>query len=104
MPDLELEICYWIFECSLYSRPGDTIHTGMWNDNKGLNFLDVKIRNYKNYFHDFTVHHIPPVTNVQIKSYSNISPHIIVWVLKGFLSRTLNICSGNYLDKEIVFK
>ena len=88
MPDLELEICYWIFECSLYSRPADTIHKGMWNDNKGLNFLDIKIRNNENYFHDFTVYHIPPVTNVQIKLYSNISPHTIVSIERVFFTHT----------------
>ena len=72
-------------------------------ENKELNFLDVTIKNNLNQSHDFAVYRKPAITNVQIKSHSNICPNIAMDVYKGFLSGALHTCSGNHLAQEIEF-
>ena len=65
--------------------------------------MNVTVRYNKN-FYDFTVYQKPAISNVQIKSHSNISSHITMAVFKGLLSRALKICSKkNILNKEIEF-
>ena len=53
--------------------------------------------------HDFQIFWKLAITNVQIKSSSNMAPTISVAVFKGFLSRVYKICSKRYKDKEIQF-
>ena len=66
--------------------------------------MDVTIKNNLNQSNDFPVYRKEAITNVQIKPDSNIFPKIAVEVIKGFLSRALDICSENYLAQEIFNK
>lgn len=43
------------------------------------------------------------ITNVQLKSNSNIFPTITMDIFKGFLSLAFKVSSQNYLDEEITF-
>ena len=61
------------------------------NEHKELNFLEVTIKNNINQSYDFAVYRKPEITNVQMKSYSNMCPNIAMEVFKGFLSRALHI-------------
>ena len=51
--------------------------------------------------YDFEIFRKPVITNVQIKSNSNIAPNISVSVFKVFLFRAYKISSKNYIDEEI---
>ena len=70
---------------------------------KQLNFLDITITNNGTNFYDFKIFRKPAITNVQIKSNSNMAPNASVSVVKGFLSRAYKICSERYIDEEIQF-
>ena len=65
--------------------------------NKNL-FSTLKSDSY-----DFKIFRKPAITNVQIKSNSNMAPNVSVSVFKGFLSRAYKICSERYIDEEIQF-
>ena len=53
--------------------------------------------------YDFKIFIKPAITNVQIKSNSNMAPNVSVLVFKWFLSRDYKICSERYIDEEIQF-
>ena len=55
------------------------------NNQKQLNFLDITITNYGTNSYDFKIFRNPAMTNVQIKSNSNMAPNVSVLVFKGFL-------------------
>ena len=67
---------------------------------KQLNFLDITATKNGT---DFKIFRKPAITNVQIKSNSNMAPNVSVSVFKGFLSRAYKICSERYIDEEIQF-
>ena len=73
------------------------------NNQKQLNFLDITINNNGTNSYDFKIYRKPAITNVQIKSNSNMAPNVSVSVFKGFLSRAYKICSERYIDEEIQF-
>ena len=73
------------------------------NNQKQLNFLDITITNNGTDSYDFKIFRKPAITNVQIKSNSNMAPNVSVSVFKGFLSRAYKICSKRYIDEEIQF-
>ena len=65
--------------------------------------MDVTITNNGTDPYDFKIYRKPAITNVQIKSNSNMAPNVSVSVFKGFLSRAYKICSQRYIDEEIQF-
>ena len=69
------------------------------NEEKCLNFLDIKIKN-NNGKYEFDVHRKLSLTNVQIKPHSCIPPDTITSIFKGFLVRAPKICSDKYLREE----
>ena len=69
------------------------------NEEKCLNFLDIKIKN-NNGRYESDVHCKPALTNVQIKPHSCIPPDTITSIFKGFLVRAPKICSDKYLREE----
>ena len=73
------------------------------NNQKQLNFLDITITNNGTNSYDFKIFRKPAITNVQIKSNSNMAPSVSVSVFKAFLSRAYKICSELYIDEEIQF-
>ena len=73
------------------------------NNQKQLNFLDITITNTRTDSHDFKIFRKPAITNVQIKSNSNMAPIASVSVFKGFLSRAYKIYSEHYINEEIQF-
>ena len=72
------------------------------NEEKCLNFLDIKIKN-NNGRYEFDVHHKPVLTNVQIRPHSFIPADTITSIFKGFLARANKICSEKYLRVEIEY-
>ena len=54
------------------------------NDQKQLNFLDITVNNNGTNSYDFKIFRKPAITNVQIKSNSNMAPKVSVSVFKGF--------------------
>ena len=64
------------------------------NEEKCLNFLDIKINN-NNGRYEFDVHRKLALTNIQIK------PQSITGIFKGFLSRAPKIYSEKFLRAEI---
>ena len=73
------------------------------NNHKQINFLDITITNNGTNSYDFKIFKKPAITNVKIKSNSNMALNVSVSVLKGFLSRAYKICSKRYIDEEIQF-
>ena len=51
----------------------------------------------------FKIFRKPTITNLRLKSNSNMAPNVSVSVFKGFLSRAYKICSERYIDEEIQF-
>ena len=72
------------------------------NEEKRLNFLDIKIKNNSGRY-EFDVHHKPALTNVQIKPHSCIPPDTITSIFNEFLARATKICSEKYLREEIEY-
>ena len=72
------------------------------NEEKYLNFLDIKIKN-NNGRYEFNVHHKPSLTTVQIKPHSCILSDTITSTFKGFFARATKICSEKYFRKEIEY-
>ena len=72
------------------------------NEEKYLNFLDIKIKN-NNRRYEFNVHHKPALTTVQIKPHSCIPPDTITSTIKGFFARATKIRSEKYLREEIEY-
>ena len=73
------------------------------NNQKQLNFLDTTITNNGTNYNDFKIFRKPAITNVQIKSNSNMAPNVSVSFFKGFLSRAYKICLERNIDEEIQF-
>ena len=73
------------------------------DDNKTLNFLDIKIINKKTGKYEYSVHRKKAITNIQVKSTSCHDPKTINGIFKGFVYRALTICSDNYVDLEMQF-
>ena len=73
------------------------------NNQKQFNILDITITNNVTNSYDFKIFRKPAITNVQIKSNSNMAPNFSVSVFKGFLSRAYKICSERYIDEKIQF-
>ena len=73
------------------------------DENKTLNFLDVKIINKENGKYEFDIHRKKAITNIQVKTTSSHDPKILNGIFKGFVHRALTICSNNYIDLEIQF-
>ena len=73
------------------------------DDNKTLNFLDVKITNTTTGKYKFNVHRKDAITNVQMKPNSFVNPKLLESVFKGFISRAKSICSESTLNDEIEF-
>ena len=48
------------------------------NNQKQPNFLDITITNNRNDSYDFKIFRKPAITNVQIKSKSNMAPNVSV--------------------------
>ena len=68
-----------------------------------LNFLDLTIINTGTGKYEFKIHRKNPITNVQIKPHSYVSPALIRGILKGFVSRANKLCSEKYLDDKSDF-
>ena len=75
----------------------------MENENKELNFLDVKIKNNQNGKYEFSVHRKNAITNIQIKPHSDHDPKILNGIFKGFVHRAFSICSEKHIDSELEF-
>ncbi|XP_065678453.1 uncharacterized protein LOC136093394 [Hydra vulgaris] len=73
------------------------------NENNTLNFLDVTIINNKTGTYDFKVYRKDALANVQIKPNSCHDPKIINGIFKGFVHRTLYLCSDNNIEQELLF-
>ena len=57
------------------------------NNRKQLNFLDITGTNNGTNSYNFKIFRKPAITNIQIKSNSNMAPNVSVSIFKGFLSR-----------------
>ena len=73
------------------------------NENKELNYLDIKIINNRNNNYEFKIHRKEAITNIQIKPESCHDNKIKDGVFKGYISRAKAICSPKYLKEEIEF-
>ena len=73
------------------------------NENKVLNFLDVKIKNNKQGMYEFDIHRKNAITNVQVKKHSSHDPGIQIGIIKGFVNRALTICTDNHIEEELRF-
>ena len=72
-------------------------------EEKSLQFLDIKITNNGEGKYEFDVFRKDAITNVQVKPDSCHDPQILRGIFKGFLNRAISICSENYIDEEIKF-
>ena len=54
------------------------------NIQKQVNFLDITITKNETNSYDFKIFRKPAITNVQIKSNSNMAPNVSVSLFKGF--------------------
>ena len=73
------------------------------NDNKELNYLDIKVINTGKKNYDFKIHRKDAITNIQIKPESYHDDKVKDGIFKGFVSRAIKICSKNYVKEEIEF-
>ena len=73
------------------------------NENKELNYLDIKIINTNEGNYDFLIHRKDAITNIQIKPESCHDDKIKDGVFKGFISRAKSVCSTKYIKQEIEF-
>ena len=73
------------------------------NENKELEFLDIKIINNGTGKYEFDIFRKQAITNVQVKPQSSHDPRILRGIFKGFVHRAISICSENYIDKELDF-
>ena len=73
------------------------------NENKVLEFLDVKIINNGTGKYEFDIHRKDAITNVQVKPHSSHDPNILQGIFKGFVHRAMAICSEIHLDDELNF-
>ena len=73
------------------------------NNDKALNFLDIKITNPGTGRYDFQIHRKNAITNVQIRKNSCHDPKIMNGVFKGFVHRAIKLCSEQHLQNELDF-
>ena len=73
------------------------------NENKELNYLDIKIINTQKGKYDFNIYRKDAITNIQIKPESCHDDKVKYGVFKGFIARAKSICSPKYIDQEINF-
>ena len=73
------------------------------NENKELNYLDMKIINADNGKYEFKIHRKDAITNIQIKNDSCHDDKIKDGIFKGYLVRAKSICSPQYLKEEVNF-
>ena len=72
-------------------------------EEKSLEFLDVKTINNRQGSYDFQVFRKKAITNIQVKPTSSHDPKILDGIFKGFVHRAHKICSERYLKEEIKF-
>ena len=85
----------------ILNKPDSPIQYTIEFENEQLNFLDITITNNGTDSVDFKILRKPEITNVQIKSNSNMAPNISISFFKGFSSRAYKICLERYIDEEI---
>lgn len=73
------------------------------DENKQLNYLDIKVINSRNGKYDFKIHRKDAITNIQIKPESCHDEKVKNDVFKGFVYRAKKICSKKYMEEEIDF-
>ena len=73
------------------------------NNEKILEFLDVKIKNNGRGTYDFSIHRKKAITNVQVRPNSSHDPKILKGIFKGFVHRAYKVCSETHIDQEIEF-
>ena len=73
------------------------------DENKTLNFLDIKIINDNSGKYKFNIHRKNAITNIQVKPTSNHDPKILNGIFKGFVHRAFTLCSETYIDQELQF-
>ena len=73
------------------------------NDNKELEFLDVKVKNDGGGKYHFTIHRKEAITNIQVKPHSDHDPKILQGIFKGFVHRAYTICSPHLVESELEF-
>ena len=73
------------------------------NEEKTLEFLDVKISNNNSGTYDFEVFRKKAITNIQVKRNSSHDPKILHGIFKGFVHRAHKICAKQHLDEELEF-
>ena len=71
------------------------------NEEKSLNYLEVKTINAGNGKYEFDIYRKKAITNVQVKPNSNHDPRILKGIFKGFIHREFKICSEGYLNKKL---
>ena len=73
------------------------------DENKTLNFLDIKITNDQSGKYKFNIHRKNAITNIQVKPTSSHDPKILNGIFKGFVHRAFTLCSEQYIDQELQF-
>ena len=74
------------------------------DQDKILNFLDVRIKNDQTGKYEFGVHRKDAITNVQVKKqHSSHDPNIQIGIIKGFVNRAFTICSETHIKEELQF-
>ena len=73
------------------------------NNNKELEFLDIKIINNGTGKYEYDIFRKKAITNVQVKPESSHDPSTLRGIFKGFIYRAIAICSEKYVNQEIDF-
>ena len=73
------------------------------NNNKELQFLDIKVKNNGTGKYDFDVFRKNAITNVPVKPNSCHDPTVQKAIFKGFVNRAFTICSEKYVQNELNF-
>ena len=75
----------------------------MENEQKQLDFLDIKIINNTEGKYESKIHRKKAITNVQLKPTSSHDPKVLRGTFNGFVNRAFTICSKKHLKDEINF-
>ena len=73
------------------------------DEQKALNFLEVKIINNQLGKYEFDIYRKKAITNIQIKPTSAHDPKVLDGVFKGFVHRALTLCSDKFIELELKF-
>ena len=73
------------------------------DENKSLNFLEVKTINNQRGKYDFDIYRKNAITNIQIKPTSSHDPKVLEGIFKGFVHRALTLCSEKFIEPELKF-